>query len=87
MPTTKSAKKRMKTSHEKQIRNTRTKNKIKSSRKELYKIIESGDKEKSVQKFKEYCSVVDRATKNGVLKANTASRKKSRASAHLKKMV
>ena len=86
MPTTKSAKKRMKTSQKKQIRNTRTKDKTKSTRKELYKLITGGDKEKSAQKFKEYCSVIDKATKNGVLKANTADRKKSKAAARLRKM-
>lgn len=80
MPITTSAKKALRASLRKNAVNDRTKKKVKEGTKAIEKLV-------VVKKFSEAkvalsaaYSAIDKAAKNGVIKKNTASRKKSRLS-------
>ena len=88
MPILKSAKKALRQSKRKHQFNLRTKNQMKAVVKEFNKLAEeiehsekklSGD---SIKKIKEILSkaykAIDKTTKKGIIKKNTAARKKSR---------
>ena len=83
MANIKSAVKRLKTSKEKQLRNKSVKTGVHTARRQLIEAIAAGDKSKSDDLFRQYCSIVDKATKKGVIKRNTADRRKSRAAARI----
>ncbi len=85
MPNIKSAKKSMKTSLKSQIDNKSVKTKVATARKKLDEVIASGDEAATKAAFGAYCSALDKAVKRGAVKANTASRGKSRAAARIKK--
>ncbi|MBN2301552.1 MAG: 30S ribosomal protein S20 [Lentisphaerae bacterium] len=78
MPTTKSATKHLKTSLGKRTANRATKTRILSIRKKLHAAITEGDKAAAEKLSREYCSALDKAAKKGSIKANNASRNKSR---------
>ena len=86
MPNIKSAKKRMRTSAAAGQANRQVKSRITTQRAKLSKAIADGDKATSQELFKTYCSILDKAVKKGVVKANTADRRKSRVAAKLKAM-
>ena len=79
MPNIKSAKKRLKTSAEANLRNKRDKTMVRTSRCKFMEAIEAGNVELSTELFKKYCSALDKAVKRNVIKRNTAIRSKSRA--------
>ena len=79
MPNIKSAKKRVKTSGKKRLLNKAAKSKLASLRVKLYKTITEGNKAESQAIYKTYNSLLDKAVKKGMIKANEASRRKSRA--------
>lgn len=79
MPNIKSAFKRMKQSRSRREHNRAVKSHTKTSRRRLLDAIGAGDKEGSADRLKKYYSLLDKAVKQGILKANTASRYKSRA--------
>lgn len=81
MPNKISAKKRMKTSLRKQQANKAVKTKISSLRRLLRETVATGDSEKSEQIFRKFSSALDKAARKGIIKANNASRRKSRANA------
>ena len=83
MPNSKSALKRMHTSQEANERNRGAKSRLNLTRRKLYAEIESGDATGGQATFREYCSHLDKAVKKGTIKANNASRRKSRAAARL----
>jgi small subunit ribosomal protein S20 len=83
MPNTKSAEKRMRTSEIKRQANRSVKGRIATIRRRFSETLESGDKAKSEQHFRQYCACLDKAVKKGVVKANTADRSKSRAAIRL----
>jgi len=83
MPNTKSAKKRVGTSQKQHARNKSVKSGLSTSRRKLFAAAAGGDKTKTAKCFSEYCSVLDKAVKKGVLKANAANRRKSRAAAKI----
>ncbi len=83
MPNIQSAFKRMKTSAANRARNREAKAAISTIRAQLFNAIAAGDKAKSKDAFREYCSALDKAAKRGILKANTVNRSKSRAAARL----
>ena len=83
MPNIKSAKKRMKTDAKSAVLNRGTKTKITSSRRKLYEAVAAGEKDKCEALLRSYSSILDKAAKTGVIKANNASRRKSRASARV----
>ena len=83
MATHKSAKKRIRTNERKRIINQRTATRIKSS---VKKVLATTNKEEAEKLYKEAVSVLDRGTTKGLIKQNTASRKKSMITRHLNKL-
>jgi len=77
MPNIKSAIKRVKTIEEKTSENAMIKTAYKTAVKNFQKAAETGDKEKATELFKLATKAVEKAAKKGVIKDNTASRKKS----------
>jgi len=71
MPITKSAKKALKKEHRNRALNLVYKKKIKDLKKEILKT-------KNKELLPKYYKAVDKAAKKGIIKKNTASRKKSR---------
>ena len=77
MPITKSAKKALKGSLVKKAMNDRNKKAIKEATKSIEKLIKEKKKDEAKKLLPKAYSVIDKAAKRGVLKKNTASRKKS----------
>ncbi len=67
-------------------RNTAVKTRLHDEHKKLFKAADAGKKEEAEKKFKEFVSGLDKAVKKGIIKKNTADRKKSRAQLKLNKM-
>ena len=83
MPNIKSAKKRMKTSARRAEANKPVKALVSSTQRKLSDAAAGGNKSLCDELFPKYCSVLDKAVKKGVLKANAADRRKSRMAARL----
>ena len=77
MPNIKSAIKRVDVIEKKTLENNMIKSAYKTAVKSFEKTVEEGNKEKAEVAFKNAVKKVDQACSKGVLKANTASRKKS----------
>ncbi len=77
MPNIKSAIKRVKTIETRTSDNARIRTAYKTAVKNFQKAVEAGDKEKANELFKTAVKAVEKAAKKGVIKDNTASRKKS----------
>ena len=77
MPNIKSAVKRVNTIKTKTEENAMVKTAYKTAIKNFKAAIEAGDKDLANEKFKVATKAVDKAANKGVIKANTASRKKS----------
>ncbi len=86
MPIIKSAKKALRSSKRKRVFNLRKKDQVSKSIKTLKKLVA----DKKTKEAREFMSTVqkniDKATKTGLIKKNTASRKKSRLVAMIKKV-
>jgi small subunit ribosomal protein S20 len=80
MATHKSARKRIRTNERKRVVNQRGDSKIKSS---VKKALAATNKEEAEKLYKEAVSVLDKGTTKGLIKKNTASRKKSSLTRHL----
>jgi len=78
MPNIKSAKKRVLTSARKENENILVGSRMKNSVKRLEKTIKAGDKEKSKSELTTTLKDIDKALNAGLIKKNTASRRKSR---------
>ncbi len=78
MPNIKSAKKRMRTSEKQRQSNKSAKSRLTSTRRKLAEAITAGDKSTGQKAFSEYCSLLDKAVKKGVIKKNASNRRKSR---------
>ena len=85
MPTSKSAKKSLKQTNTRALRNLRRKRAIKELIKKTLKALEVGEMDKVKDLNKQVQKAVDKAAKTGVLKKNTANRKKSRLASRVKK--
>jgi small subunit ribosomal protein S20 len=83
MPQIKSAMKRMRTSAKRQAANRARRSRISTTRGRLLGAIEAGDRAKSEELYREYCSCLDKAVKRGAIAANNAGRRKSRAAAKM----
>ena len=83
MPNLKSAKKRLRQTETKSAANAPIRTRVKSTRRQFMESIASGEKTQSTDAFKAYCSALDKAAKVGIIKKNTAIRRKSRAAGHL----
>lgn len=80
MPITQSAKKALRASLRKNTINDRTKKKLKEGAKAIQKLVVAKKFPEAKASLSEAYSAIDKAAKNGVIKKNTASRKKSRLS-------
>ena len=77
MPNIKSAIKRVSVIEKKTLQNNMVKSAYKTAVKTFEAAVAEGDKSKAEVAFKEAVKKVDQACTKGVIKANTASRKKS----------
>jgi small subunit ribosomal protein S20 len=77
MPITSSAKKAHRASLRKQVFNTRRKRAMKDTMKAVTKAVNDGKTKEATEKLSDAYKAIDKAVKRGVLKANTAARKKS----------
>ena len=80
MATHKSAKKRIRTNERKRVVNQQGATRIKSS---VKKVMTTNNKEEAEKLYKEAISILDKGTTKGLIKKNTASRKKSGLTRHL----
>ena len=85
MPITKSAKKALRGSLVKKAANDRNKKNVKESFKKIEKLIKEKKKDEAKKVLPEFYSSIDKAAKRGVIKKNTASRKKSRVTKMINK--
>ena len=77
MPNIKSAIKRVSVIDKKTLQNNMVKSAYKTAVKTFEAAVEEGNKEKAEVAFKEAVKKIDQACTKGVIKTNTASRKKS----------
>ncbi len=84
MPVIKSAKKALRGSQKKAVFNLRKKRAMKDSIKTVDKLVLDKKKDEAQSKLSEAYKAIDKATKRGILKKNTASRKKSRLAKTIK---
>lgn len=80
MPVTKSAKKSLRRDKRRKIRNLARKKTVKNILKEADRLIAEGKKEKAKEFLPKVYKAIDKAVKKGIIKKNTASRKKAKAS-------
>jgi small subunit ribosomal protein S20 len=78
MPITKSAKKSLRQSLKRKVRNLSYKKKIKKLLKEVKSLVSKEKIKEAKDLLPQVYKIVDKAAKVGVIKKNTASRKKSR---------
>ncbi len=86
MPNIKSAAKRVKTAAKANLRNRSVKSELLTYRRKVQEAIASGDKAAATSAVSVYASKLDKAVKKGVIKGNTADRKKSRSALALAKL-
>jgi len=77
MPISASAKKSLRVSARKRIVNDRRRKTMKESVKEITKLVKGGKKDEAKKLLPKAYQAIDKATKRGVIKQNTASRRKS----------
>lgn len=85
MPIIKSAKKALRGSKKKHLFNLRKKEQVSKAVKQLKKLVAEKKTKEAEKMFPQVQKILDKATKTGLLKKNTASRKKSRLSAMVKR--
>jgi small subunit ribosomal protein S20 len=85
MPNTKSAKKDLRQTKRKNLKNSAEKNKIKDLLKKTLKAVEAGQADQVKELSRQFQKAVDKAVRAGWLKKNTASRRKSRLALKIKK--
>ena len=84
MAITKGAKKALRSSERKRGFNTRRKNTMNDSVKAVKKLVASGAKADAEKLISTAYKAIDKASKTGLIKKNTAARKKSRLAASVK---
>ncbi len=85
MPNIKSAKKQLKQSIARRAANMPVRTRVKSSRRAFMESVATANTELSDSAYRTYCSVLDKAVKKGVIKKNTAVRRKARAAQRVRK--
>jgi small subunit ribosomal protein S20 len=78
MPITSSAKKALRVAERKYVFNSRRKNAIEASTKEIKKLLKAGKGKEAETKLSGAYKAIDKAVKTKMLKKNTAARMKSR---------
>ncbi len=86
MPNIKSAVKRCRTSEASRVRNRSVKREINTVQRNLEDSIAKGDRDASTKRYSEYCAILDKAVKKGVVTANLSARGKSRKALKLNAM-
>jgi small subunit ribosomal protein S20 len=86
MPNITSAVKRVRTSAKARLRNRAGKSEVASARRKVLNAIESNDQASAAKLYSTYSSTLDKAAKKGIIRANNASRKKSRIAQRIAKM-
>jgi small subunit ribosomal protein S20 len=84
MPITKGAEKANRQSERKRVYNIRRKGAMKDAEKAIQKAVVAGEVEKAKELLPAAYKAIDKAAKRGVIKDNTAARKKSRITARVK---
>jgi len=79
MPITKGAKKTLRGDARKRVFNLRRANAMKIALKELKKTIEKKSKKEATELLPKAYKAIDKAAKRGIIKPNTAARKKAQA--------
>ena len=87
MPNLPSARKRMRTSAKRRQRNRAVKSRLLTLRRKFLDAVAAKDRERAEGCFRQYCSALDKAVKQGVIKRGNAARRKSRAAARLNALV
>ena len=85
MAITKGAKKAIRSSERKAVFNLRRNRKMKSVLKDIEKLLKDKKADEAEKKLPEAYKAIDKSAKMNTLKKNTASRKKSRLAARIKK--
>lgn len=78
MANTKSAEKRTRQNERRRLRNRSVKTRIRTLEKNLQATIASGKKDEAAKALQDFSSAYDKAVKGGVIRKETANRKKSR---------
>ena len=78
MANLKSSKKRIRSNERRERRNVSVKSAIKTAMKKVEQAIAEGDLEAARERFSKVVSALDSAATKGIIKKNTASRRKSR---------
>lgn len=86
MPITKGAHKALRASKRKHVFNIRRKATMNDEVKKIRKLVVTGNKEEAQKMLSTAYQAIDKAAKRGVIKKNTAARKKSRISASIAKI-
>ena len=86
MPNIKSAKKRVKVTESKTMQNKMLKSALKTCMKKYEAALASGDKTSAEETYKVAVKKIDQAVAKGIVKKNTASRKKSQLALKLNKI-
>ena len=86
MPNLKSAKKRMRQNVVRHDRNLQVRTRIKNARRKMLDALEAQDTVAGETALRTYSSVLDKAAKVGVIKKNTAVRRKTNAANGLRKI-
>jgi small subunit ribosomal protein S20 len=86
MPNLKSAKKRMRQNVVRHDRNVQVRTRIKTARRSMMEALAADDAEAGAAALRSYSSVLDKAAKVGVIKKNTAVRRKTNAANGLRKI-
>lgn len=85
MAITKGAKKAIRVSKRKKVFNDRRQKAMKDIVKDVKKLVIAGKKEEALSKLSAAYKAIDKAAKRGVIKKNTAARKKSRLTIAIQK--
>lgn len=86
MPNIKSAAKRAKQALVRRVKNRSGKAAIGTARRLFQNAVAANDKTLALKLFKDFCSLLDKTAKRGIITKNTADRRKSRAAMALGKM-
>jgi small subunit ribosomal protein S20 len=84
MPITKGAEKAHRQSERKRVFNIRRKGAVKDAEKAIQKAVAGGDSSKAKELLSTAYKAIDKAAKNGIIKKNTAARKKALVASRLK---
>lgn len=85
MPNTSSAKKALRSAERKRVYNVRRKREMDDAMKAVRKHLEAGNAKEADEALPQAQKAIDKAAKRGVIKQNTAARKKSRLSNTVKR--